>query len=124
MDFPEELQSWLASALAADVPGTVIAFSFNLFALESADARYGIELIGADNFYSNDSEWACDEAWVATPRSITIPRVFAKGSWEACLHNTKQLLTKMLNEASTPAAKLKEARAVAVGFVDGDLELI
>jgi hypothetical protein len=61
---------------------------------------------------------------VASPRSISIPHSFANGGWEECLRDAKQLLTKMLDESSQPAAKLKETRAVAVGFVDGDLELI
>ncbi|MCU6499305.1 hypothetical protein LPN04_16025 [Rugamonas sp. A1-17] len=124
MDFSEELRIWLASALAAEVPDAVIAFSFNIFELESADAKYGLELIGASEFDVDDSDWACDEAWVASPRSISIPRSFTMGGWKECLHDAKQLLTKILNESSVPASKLKEARAVAVGFVDGDLELI
>ncbi|MTW14560.1 hypothetical protein GM658_28495 [Pseudoduganella eburnea] len=124
MDFSEKLNSWLASVLSPDVPSTVIAFSFNLFELESEDAKYGIELIGTDEFDPDDSDWACDEAWVASPRSISIPGEFTSGGWEECLRDAKMMLTKTLDESSGPITKLKETRAVAIGFVDGDLELI
>ena len=124
MDFSEEFDMWLASVLAAELPDTVVAFSFNLFELESVDAKYGIELIGANEFALRDSDWACGEAWVANPRSISIPRSFADGGWEECLRDAKRLLTNALRKSSPPATKLKETRAVAIGFVDGDLELI
>jgi hypothetical protein len=124
MDFSEKIYTWLASALAQEVPESVVAFSFNLFELETADAKYGIELVGADEFDPDDSDWACGEAWVASPRSISIPNAFANGDWDDCLRDAKRLLSKILGESSAPAAKLKEAKAVAIGFVDGDLELI
>lgn len=124
MDFSKEFDSWLASVLALELPDTVVAFSFNLFELVPGDAKYGIELIGTDEFHQDDSDWACAEAWVANPRSISIPRAFANAAWEDCLCDAKLLLTRTLNGSSASAAKLKEARAVAIGFVDGDLELI
>lgn len=124
MEFSENIERWIASALAVEVPQTVVAYSFNLFELASAEAKYGIELIGAEEFDEDDMDWACDEAWVASPRSISIPREFADGTWEDCLCDTKQLLVKLLRKSSGAAAKLKEGKAVAVGFVDGDLDLI
>jgi hypothetical protein len=124
MDFSEKLYTWLASALAQEVPQSVVAFSFNLFELESADAKYGIELVGADEFDPDDSDWACGDSWVAGPRSISIPHAFANGGWDDCLRDAKRLLSKILGESSAAATKLKEAKAVAIGFVDGDLELI
>lgn len=124
MNFSDEFDSWLASALKPGVPITVVAFSFNLFELESAEAKYGIELIGADEFDPEDSDWACGEAWAPSPRSISIPRTFANEGWDECLRKAKQVLTNKLSEPASPVAKLKETRAVAIGFVDGDLELI
>jgi hypothetical protein len=79
IDFPKKLDSWLASTLAPGVPDTAVAFSFNLFEIKSADAKYGIELIGADVFDPDDSDWARAEAWVAIPRSVLIPHEFSNG---------------------------------------------
>lgn len=124
MDFSEKFESWLESVLVLPVPATVVAFSFNLFELESGESKYGIELIGADKFDPDDADWACADAWEANPRSISIPSEFANGGWEKCLRGAKQLLADTLDESSAAASKLKESRAVAIGFIDGDLELI
>lgn len=124
MEFSKEFESWLASALAPEIPSIVVAFSFNIFELDSAQANYGIELVGCDEFDAGDSDWACGEVWVASPRSIFIPRGFVSGGWEACLHGIEQLVLSVMEKSSVAAKKLKEAKAVAVGFVDGDLKLI
>ena len=124
MSFSEEFNSWIGSALASEVPKTVVAYSFNLFELGPGEAKYGIELIGSDEFDTDNSDWACNEAWLADPRSISIPRAFANGAWEACLDDVRGLLTNTLSKSSATAAKLKEAKAVAIGFVDGDLESV
>lgn len=124
MSFPEQFSNWIGSALASEVPKTVVAYSFNLFELGPGEAKYGIELIGSDEFDADNSDWACTAAWVANPRSISIPRDFANGGWEACLVDVRGLLTNALSKSSATAAKLKEANAVAIGFVDGDLETV
>jgi hypothetical protein len=124
MNFSEEFNNWIVSALASEVPDTVVAYSFNLFELGPGEAKYGIELIGSDEFATDNSDWACSEAWVADPRSISIPRAFANGAWEVCLDDVKGLLTNFLSKSSATVAKLKEAKAVAIGFVDGDLESV
>ena len=124
MDFSEEFENWLASAFAVDVPDTVVAYSFNIFEIDSSDAKYGIELIGAGEFDADDMDWACDEAWVPNPRALCIPLAFANGEWEACLVSAKQLVQRSLGSASHASTKIKTAEAVAIGFVDGDLELI
>ena len=124
MEFSEEFENWLASAFASSVPDTVAAYSFNLFEIDSSVAKYGIELIGAGEFDADDMDWACDEAWVPNPRALIIPHAFASGEWEACLVRVKELVQGSLDRASIASAKLKKAEAVAVGFVDGDLELV
>ena len=122
MSFSEEFNSWIDAALASEVPKTVVAYSFNLFELGPQEAKYGIELIGSDEFDTDNSDWACNEVWEAD--QIFIPRAFANGEWEECLDDVRGLLTNILSKSSATATKLKEARAVAIGFVDGDLELI
>jgi hypothetical protein len=124
MSFSEEFNSWIDAAFASEVPKTLVAYSFNLFELGPQEAKYGIELIGADEFDTDNSDWACNEVWEADPSSMLIPRTFANGTWEECLDDVRALLTNILSKSSATATKLKEAIAVAIGFVDGDLELI
>lgn len=124
MDFSEEFENWLALAFAVEIPEAVVAYSFNLFEIDSSDAKYGIELIGAGEFDANDMDWACDEAWVPNPRALNIPLAFANGDWEACLVSAKQLVQASLSRVSRASTKIMKAEAVAIGFVDGDLELV
>jgi|CXWL01.2.fsa_nt_gi hypothetical protein len=42
MNFSEEFNNWIVSALASEVPDTVVAYSFNLFELGPGEAKYGI----------------------------------------------------------------------------------
>jgi len=124
MEFPEEFEAWLRTVLASDVPGDVVAFSFNLFEWGAVDPKFGIELIGASEFDAEDQDWACNEAWVATPRSIDIPLAFSGSSWEICLQRAIQLVRGSLSGTSATADRLRKAEAVGVGFVDGELEVV
>ncbi len=122
--FPAEFEAWLVCALADDVPAAVVAFSFHLFEPSSNDAKFGVELIGAGEFDPTDSDWACEDVWEPFPRDLHIPLAFASSGWEACLRDVRQLVMNMLNSSTPTAAKLKASQAVAIGFVDGDLEVI
>ena len=64
MDFENTFESWLSNSLSQEIPDSVRAFSFNLY--EPAlvdDVKFGVELIGAESFNEDDSDWACDEVW-------------------------------------------------------------
>lgn len=115
MDFSEKFENWLASAFAAGVPDTVVAYSFNLFEIDSLDAKYGMELIGAGEFDADDMDWACDEAWVPNPRALSIPLAFANGDWEACLVSAKQLVQGSLSRVSHVSTKIKKFGATQLG---------
>ncbi|HXY35445.1 MAG TPA: hypothetical protein VEI07_14535, partial [Planctomycetaceae bacterium] len=80
--------------------------------------------IGAGRFDENDPDWACDEVWEPRVRGIPIPKKYSGQSWEPCLQKIKALLLHKLNTTSRSVDKLKSSKGVAVGFVDGDLEVI
>jgi hypothetical protein len=124
MDFAEEFDAWLANALKHPVSSTVVAFSLNLYELGLPDTKFGIELIGAGKFDAEDSDWACDEVWVSEPRGLAIPATFSGDSWEACLRVMRCLILESLSKPTVATARLKASNAVALGFVDGDLDII
>lgn len=124
MPFEEQFTHWLNEALTQTIPASVVAFAFNLFQLpETAEFKFGIELIGAASFDESDSDWACDELWEPRNRKIEIPTSFSGHNWEECLVRVKNLLISEL-EKHPACATLKSKQAVAIGFVDGDLDLI
>jgi len=122
MKFAEQLEAWLGKSLAQDIPAGVVAYSFNLFEYSSRD--YGIELVGASEFDPDDGDWASEEVWEANPRSLDIPADFCCSDWETCLRDTRSLLQSVLAKPTTAVARLKSSRAIAIGFVDGDLDVI
>lgn len=120
-----QFHEWLSSALLVPVPDQVAAFSFNLF--ESArveGVRFGVELVGAEHFDPEDSDWACEEIWVAEPRELHIPITFSGEGWEECLQKMNALLQFELEHQRGVSSILKSRRALALGFVDGDLQIV
>lgn len=125
MNFPVQFHEWLSSALLASVPDQVAAFSFNLFEPALVEGvRFGVELVGAENFDPEDSDWACEEIWAAEPRELHIPVAFSGEDWEECLQKMNALLQSELEHQGGASSVLKSRRAVALGFVDGDLQIV
>jgi hypothetical protein len=123
MSFDDSFETWLRTSLNKAVPESVRAFSFNLYESGSDLFPFGVELVGSPDFDAEDGDWACDEVWEATPRRLAIPATFSTSSWEACLANVKALVLRTLQD-DTIGQVLRTREGIAVGFVDGDLDLI
>lgn len=123
MTFEEEFKAWLTCSFSTAIPASVRAFSFNLCELDDDGLPFGVELIGSSEFDIEDGDWACDEVWAATPRMLEIPVAFSSRSWEGCLAVIKRLVIA-LSDADGAGGIFKTREGVAVGFVDGDLDLV
>lgn len=125
MIFEKTFEKWLADSLKACLPKEIKAFSFNLFELSSSRGiKFGIELVGTGTFDENNQDWACDEIWEPIERKLFIPESYSTLEWEVCLIKIKTLIENVLKSNSDIAEKLEQKEAVAIGFVDGDLQLI
>lgn len=123
MNFEDTFKYWLENALQKGVPGSVKAFSFNLFEYpETNEVKFGVELVGTETFDESDSDWACDEIWEPEQRTLAIPISYSGKSWEDCFGRIKELVTALLNCGAV--AVLKSRSGVGVGFVDGDIEIV
>lgn len=118
VNFREEFFNWIDLCLSESIPESVIAYSFNLY------EPYRIELIGSASFDLNDEDWACNEDFVPTVRGIDIPLSICAGNWEECLATMRTLIENYLTTERQGALVLRGARAVAIGFVDGNLEIM
>lgn len=124
-NFEHTFATWIAEAVATGLPPEVKALSFNLYEpAGEPGVRFGVELIGADRFDEADPDWACDEVWEASPRGISIPEQYSGDTWERCLEKMVDLVRRQVGENSTIATAVRTVQGVAVGFVDGDLELV
>lgn len=117
-DISCKLFAWIDRMLLQKFPEDTVALCFNLY--ECEDNMWSIELIGTDEFDAEDDDWACDEV-VAFRKN---PFVFKfSADWEEVLEIVVRMIRKYL-EKGIYADKIRHYKGVAVGFVDGDLEII
>ena len=115
------VEAWIDSLDLTSVPDEVAAYCFNLYD-GCDDEHWSMELVGADSFDDADSDWACGEVTDFGSRDAEF-RWTHQGDWEAALAQMVSILTEYLNRGRY-ASELKEKAAVAVGFTDGDLEIL
>ncbi|KPV96082.1 hypothetical protein AN214_01891 [Pseudoalteromonas sp. P1-9] len=111
--------SWLDSQLNEEIPSDVIAFNINVY-----ESPFIIEVLGSNEFDVEDEDWACNEGWVPTSRYIEVSSDIFGNSWEAAVQNIINMAQNYLNSDFNNAVKLTQAKAFAIGFVDGDLNLV
>ena len=115
MDF----SSWLDSQLNVEIPAEVVAFNINVY-----EAPFTIEIVGSNDFDADDEDWACNGDWIPSARSIEVSNHLFGNSWEVAEQNIVDMARSYLKSNYVNASKLKRAKAFAVGFVDGSLNLI
>lgn len=99
-----------------DVDAT--AYSFNI---HEDEETYWVELVATSSFDEEDEDWACDEIYASRDDDNELE--FTSGEWEEALEDVENTVKAYL-ETGTYAAKLKQAQAVACGFVDGDMSIL
>lgn len=112
------LAPWLDKILERSLPDEIAAVCFNLY--EDGGQNWSAEFVGAASFDPDDCDWACDE--VFTTRDTPL-RFVRDCSWEDVLEEAVNAVERYL-EQGVHATRLKKYQAVAVGFVDGDLEIV
>ena len=120
-----EFESWLDSLLENNkMPAETAAFNFNLYEESTEDHVYSIQLIAADTFDSDDSDWACEEVWSSEENIFLVDTSDEQDTgWKYAL----QLITEMCSEYLENGKYknvLCSTQAVGIGFVDGDIDII
>lgn len=110
--------AWLASVLPATTPPGVVAYCFNML---DSDV-WIVEVIGASSYDVDDEDWCCPpEAWSAEPAQFFISRDTVP-TWEEAQEYVAAGVAAYLKQGDRPgAAVLRQAQAVCVGFVEGNL---
>jgi hypothetical protein len=110
-------ESWLEAVLPSRTPDGVVAFNFNITDHES----WLVEVIGASSYGPNDKDWACPpEAWKGD-HGFDVAKHHAQ-NWEQALKYIAARVGRFVSRSRHQnAVILREATAVCVGFVDGDL---
>ena len=116
----DKILKWLENGFRKNTD-KVVAYSFNLYETSSG---FGIELIGAPSFDENNEDWACREIYVHSPRKLQLSKKDTGSTWQECLKNVHETLKNILELSSPTVDLLKRSKAIAVGFVDGNLEIV
>jgi len=116
-----EFSNWLDKYLSDDLPESIIAVNFNLY--EGSDPSYHVQFVGCDRFDEEDEDWCCYDVFTTGEDIFCVPRTNEIVQWEQGLAFITTIVEKYLNEGRF-AEKLKSCKAVGIGFVDGDLDIL
>ena len=127
LEIYEEFAHWLDDLLENnDMPENTQAFCFNLYEESDEDHIYAVQLVAAGEFDPTDEsgEWACEEVWSCEENVFTIDTSDEDDVGSA---HAQELFREMIEEylASGKYGNIiKNTKGAAVGFVDGELELL
>lgn len=111
----EVFSAWLDETLSQELPENIVAFLFNLY--EDEDASWSAELVGTGSFDPTSEDWAGDEVFTnrETPLCWTDDK-----DWEEVQEDAISWIRDYLS-CGQYRRILREAIALGVGFVDGDI---
>ncbi|MDE6642268.1 MAG: hypothetical protein K2K63_17295 [Acetatifactor sp.] len=119
-----KIETWLNNVLEykipSQIPSSIRAFCFNLY--EGGNGNWSMELVGTESFDPNDEDWACDEITDFGTRKEPLSWEKETG-WSEVLSEVSSALKHYL-ENGLYADILKSRMGVAVGFTDGNLEIL
>jgi len=115
----KDFSNWLDNQLDVTIPSNIIAFNINI-----NESPFNIEIVGSTEYDAGDEDWACIEDWIPEARSIPVSQLLFGNSWEDAQKNLYDLCKVYLNSESPLARKLSGATAFAIGFVDGNLQIV
>lgn len=124
MEIYIEFEKWLNNLLEEnEMPANTAAFCFNLY--EEEDEAYGVQLIASDEFDEEDGgEWACSEVWSSEENIFYIDHSDEENAdYERGLEFISGLISEYLDNGRNKKILLA-SKAVAAGFVDGELKLL
>lgn len=118
----QKLVDWIIELGHAEPPESdIIAFNFGLF--ESADEGYRLYLSGSRIFDPGNHDWACDQDYYPGGRYFD-HNFNRESSWEAMLEHAISLTSRYCQSCQFEKSFLCHAKAITVGFDDGELQRI
>lgn len=117
----EIFSNWLDQILSREIPKGIIAFNFNIY--EGSNGTYDVQIIGSEEFDEDDEDWACSDFYTSGEDVCFIKRTEEIEPWEQGVTYITRLVEQYIIEGKN-ANILKVARAVGVGFVDGNIDII
>lgn len=114
---------WLVKISQTETPEkTIVAYNFGLFETENG---YTVYLIGSKEFDKDDSDWALNHDFEPKLKYYPLPeKIYKSLKWEEVLMKVKSQLIDFKKSFHFKKSFFSKAKAITVGFDDGDLERI
>lgn len=123
----EEFSHWLDDLLENNtMPENTQAFCFNLYDESDEEHLYAAQIVAAGEFDPADEngEWACDEVWSCEENVFTVDTSDEEDTgWKHAQDLFREMIEEYISNGKYGHI-LKESKGVAVGFIDGELELL
>lgn len=110
-----EFSNWLDDVLKEELPDATQAVCFNLY--DEEDGSWSVQFIAAGIYDADNDEWPCEEVFSSEENIYTWKQ---ECEWAEAQKAAIDVIVKYLEEGAK-AEYLKSYKAVAAGFVDGDL---
>ena len=115
--------NWLTQICTTEKPAkSIIAYNFGL--LETNNG-YTVYLIGSKTYDAEDTDWATEEDFVPALRYYELPPSdFKQLKFDVAQNRVKQMVKDFMKTDTYKQSFLAKAKAITIGFDDGDLEKI
>lgn len=114
----QKFEAWLNETLNQELPEDIVAFNFNLY--ENGDNNWSMELVGTEEFDTEDEDWVCEEVFDNRETPFCWEQ---EEGWEEALETAKQMVEKYL-QCGEYQELFKSYEGIGIGFVDGDIEIL
>lgn len=111
---------WVSDVLV-EIPEETVAFVFNIY---EEDDAYLVDITGTTVYDANSEAWTDEINWDSGEELFIIPKEKFEGDWEDIHDAIAEFLETLIDADNELSDALCDSDAVAVGFIDGDLEII
>lgn len=106
------LKDWLTRLAETErPPADILAFHFGLF---EGDDSCSVYLVGSRDFNDDDEDWVANDDWLAKAKALELPA----GDPDRITEEVAEAIGDFLESGDS---FLHDAKAITVGFDDGDL---
>lgn len=116
-----KVEKWLDEVFAKTSEENITAVAFNLYE-DEPNTEWSMEVVGTGSFDMEDDDWACDEVTDFGTRDVPFSWK-ENADWSEIFSKMSAVVSEYLQKGKY-AGKLKSYNGIAIGFVDGDLEIL
>lgn len=116
----QPFSDWVSDVLV-EIPDETNAFVFNIY---EEDDVYLVDITGTTAYDEKDEAWTEGINWDSGEELFIIPKEKFEGDWEEIHDTIAESLEALIEVNDELSETLCDSDAIAVGFIDGDLEII